>query len=65
MISHREWTAERSNYADLKLRALAEFDRAYVRSLLDHTQGNISRAARIAGLDRSNFRRIMKRSRPV
>jgi DNA-binding NtrC family response regulator len=64
MVNHEEWSpSARAGYAALKERALTSFERDYVDSLLAHTHGNISHAARIAGLDRSNFRRIVKRTR--
>jgi DNA-binding NtrC family response regulator len=64
LVRHAEWSpSARAGYAALKERALTSFERDYVQSLLAHTQGNISHAARIAGLDRSNFRRIVKRIR--
>lgn len=54
---------DKIGYTDLKARVLAAFDRAYLAGLLRRTEGNISRAARLAELDRSNFRRLMKRTR--
>lgn len=48
-------------YADAKERALDSFHAAYLGVLLRRTGGNISEAARRAGLDRSNFRRVLKR----
>jgi DNA-binding NtrC family response regulator len=49
-------------YRDAKQRALDMFDDAYFSALLRRTGGNISEAARQAGLDRSNFRRASKRT---
>jgi len=49
-------------YREAKQRALSRFDNAYFSALLRRTGGNISEAARQAGLDRSNFRRAAKRS---
>lgn len=49
-------------YPDAKQRALADFDRAYFAELLRRASGNVSEAARQAGLDRSNFRRAARRS---
>src|SRR5690606_6779516 len=49
-------------YRDAKQRALNMFDDAYFSALLRRTGGNISEAARQAGLDRSNFRRASKRT---
>ena len=50
-------------YAEAKKRLLADFDVAYVRAALDRAGGNVSDAARQSGLDRSNFRRVMRRLR--
>lgn len=36
------------------------FERRYVSAQLRRTQGNISQAAELAGMDRSNFRRLLK-----
>ena len=47
-------------YPDAKKRVLAEFNDAYVRSLLASASGNMSEAARRSGLDRSNFRRLVR-----
>lgn len=48
-------------YREAKQLALEAFDGAYFTSVLQRTAGNISQAARQAGLDRSNFRRASKR----
>ena len=47
-------------YPDAKKRVLAEFNDAYVGALLKSTNGNMSEAARRSGLDRSNFRRLVR-----
>jgi len=49
-------------YREAKAQALAVFESAYFREVLDRTGGNVSKAAREAGLDRSNFRRAAKRA---
>lgn len=49
-------------YADAKDRALQSFDKVYVGTLLQRAGGNISEAARLAGMDRSNFRRLLKKA---
>ena len=36
------------------------FERRYLGSLLERTSGNITQAALAAGIDRSNFRRLLK-----
>jgi len=48
-------------YAEAKRRLVAHFDESYTGELLRKTGGNMSEAARRAGLDRSNFRRLLKR----
>jgi DNA-binding NtrC family response regulator len=50
-------------YAEAKRRLVALFDETYTNELLRRTGGNMSEAARRAGLDRSNFRRLRKRHR--
>ena len=49
------------SYAQAKDRTLAFFHQRYLRGLLLKTGGNIARASRLSGLDRSNFRRLIKR----
>ncbi len=48
-------------YAEAKRRILRGFDRAYAQQLLARSSGNVSEAARLAGLDRSNFRRVLRK----
>ena len=55
-------TASVRAYAEAKQRALADFDRAYVLEVLDAAKGNLSAAARLADMDRTNLRRLMRRS---
>src|SRR5690606_21169257 len=54
------WTDDMS-FQEAKRRAQNAFEIAYVTRLLYRTRGNISEAARCAGLDRSNFRRLLGR----
>jgi len=49
-------------YREAKVAALQVFDRYYFTELRERTDGNVSEAARQAGLDRSNFRRAVKRA---
>jgi DNA-binding NtrC family response regulator len=49
-------------YARARAQAIQRFEKAYVEALLARTDGNLSEAARLAGLDRSNFKRIVKRT---
>ena len=48
-------------YAEAKKQALAAFDAAYLGAMLQTAGGNVSEAARRAGLDRSNFRRLLRK----
>ncbi len=49
-------------FSEAKKRAVLAFETAYVELMLRRTGGNISEAARQSGLDRSNFRRVLKKS---
>ncbi len=46
--------------AEAKKLATGAFERRYLANLLRRTLGNITRAAKAAGVDRSNFRRLLK-----
>ena len=50
-------------FREAKKRALDSFEAVYISRLLERVQGNVSEAARRAGLDRSNFRRAARRAR--
>jgi DNA-binding NtrC family response regulator len=41
--------------------ARARFERNYLDQVLQNSAGNLSQAARLAGMDRSNFRRLLDR----
>ena len=47
-------------YAEAKRLALRAFERRYLAASLEKNGGSISDAARSAGIDRSNFRRLLK-----
>jgi len=49
------------SYQDAKQRALASFNRSYISALLKEAQGNISFASEKAGMDRSNFKKLIKK----
>jgi len=51
----------RMPFAQAKQLATDAFERRYLQALLQRTKGNVSEAARFAGMDRSNFRRVLKR----
>jgi len=48
------------DYPGAKKKMLADFNEAYVEALLRSASGNMSEAARRSGLDRSNFRRLVR-----
>ena len=49
------------NYQEAKERAFTAFNRSYLTGLMRQVGGNISVAAEKAGMDRSNFKKILKR----
>jgi len=48
-------------FRQAKEAAVGSFERRYVENLLARCEGNVSQAAREAGLDRSNFRRVLQK----
>jgi len=48
-------------FKEAKKIAVGQFERAYVRAILERVEGNVAEASRVSGMDRSNFRRIMKK----
>jgi DNA-binding NtrC family response regulator len=63
LSAENELDLSRLLYRDAKERALQAFEERYFRALLSRTGGNVSEAARQAGLDRSNFRRALRRAK--
>ncbi|MBK8259050.1 MAG: sigma-54-dependent Fis family transcriptional regulator [Polyangiaceae bacterium] len=51
------------SYAEARKRALAAFEKRYTRVVLDAEEGNKSGGARRAGMDRSNFKRLLRRTK--
>lgn len=49
------------SFSEAKKQFLAAFEHNYGEAMLKRASGNIAEAAHLAGLDRSNFRRILKR----
>ncbi len=49
-------------FAEAKTRAINVFERDYVVHVLDVAGGNLTKAAQLANMDRTNFRRVLKRS---
>lgn len=57
----RPWLGQ--SYAEAKEHALRSFEKAYVEELMRECGSNISAAARKAGMDRSNFKRVLRKYR--
>jgi two-component system response regulator HydG len=49
-------------YAQAKKATLTAFERHYLTAKLKASNNNISKAAREAGMDRSNFKRLLRES---
>jgi DNA-binding NtrC family response regulator len=52
------------SYPDAKKRALNIFNRSYILNILEKSNGNITLASERAGLDRSNFKKIIRKYLP-
>jgi DNA-binding NtrC family response regulator len=50
-------------FATAKQAAIEDFERSYVADVLRRSGGRVAEAARLCGLDKSNFRRIVRRHR--
>jgi len=48
-------------FGEAKERAVVSFERTYAQHALDSSEQNLTRAAQLAGMDRTNFRRVLKR----
>jgi DNA-binding NtrC family response regulator len=46
---------------EAKRRASSSYERAYLVRVMERAKGSVSEAARLAGLDRTNFRRLLQR----
>jgi len=55
------WRSLPERYQEARERALAAFHKAWLERLLERTSGNISEAARVSGVERSNLKRMLKR----
>jgi DNA-binding NtrC family response regulator len=44
-----------------KRRSAAEYERCYLSHVMEKARGSVSEGARIAGIDRTNFRRLLHR----
>jgi DNA-binding NtrC family response regulator len=47
-------------YTEAKRKVVQAFERRYLRAKLKMAGGNISKAAELAGMDRSNFKRLCR-----
>ncbi|HEX4620662.1 MAG TPA: helix-turn-helix domain-containing protein, partial [Myxococcaceae bacterium] len=54
------WTLNHLPFAQAKELAMSAFERRYLATALEKSGQNISAAALAAGMDRSNFRRLLK-----
>lgn len=50
------------SYAHAKSRALEQFDRQYLDSLMEQTMGNVSQAARLSGKERRALGKLLKKN---
>ncbi|WP_419813189.1 sigma 54-interacting transcriptional regulator [Bacterioplanoides sp.] len=57
--THNEF--EFSAFADAKKAVIDQFEADYLSNLLQHTRGNVSQAARIAGKERRDLGRLLKK----
>ncbi|PYO92426.1 MAG: hypothetical protein DMD62_13275 [Gemmatimonadetes bacterium] len=56
-----ELTTADTSYYDARDQLLAKFDRQFLTRVIAHAGGNLSKAARRAGIDRTTFYRLMER----
>jgi transcriptional regulator with GAF, ATPase, and Fis domain len=49
------------SFAEAKARVIAEFERCYVQDVLQEAKGNLTRAAQLAGKERSRFGKLVKK----
>ena len=46
---------------EAKRRVSAAFERDYLQQIMQRAHGSVAEAARLAGIDRTNFRRLLQR----
>lgn len=60
-LSRERQAAGPDSFREAKARAIRQFERAYLTELLVASQGNVSRAAKAARMDRRAFQRLLRR----
>lgn len=50
------------NFSDAKAAVIANFEHRYLTNVLNHAEGNVTKAARISGTERSAFRKLLRRN---
>jgi len=50
-----------TSLTEAKRRAASDFEKRYLKRVMEKSKGSVSEAARLSGLDRTNFRRLLQR----